>query len=34
MDVNARDDHIGISLNSDIDEVMMTMVDHRGVFGV
>jgi hypothetical protein len=34
MEVKARDYHIGIFLNSDMDEVMMTMVDHRGVFGV
>jgi hypothetical protein len=34
MEMNARDDRIRICLNSDIDEVMMTMVDHRGVLGV
>jgi hypothetical protein len=34
MEMNARDDHIGIGLNSDIGEVMMTKVDHRGLFGV
>jgi hypothetical protein len=34
IDMNARDDHKSICLNSDIDEVMMSMVDQRGLFGV
>jgi hypothetical protein len=34
MVMNARDDHKSICLNSCIDEVMMTMVDQRRVFGV
>jgi hypothetical protein len=34
IEMKASDDLKGICLNSYMDEVMMKMVDHRGVFGV